>query len=300
VAEWIDLVDPDESELRERAPAALHPAALKRLLEPYDVDHQARPRVEAHGDYVLGVLLVAVALPDEDRVFYQEVDFVLTEDALLTVSKTPPGEQPFDPAPAKRACGASEHPAMFAYHLVDEIAERYLDLIDDLLDEVDEIEELVEHGRLPEVRRRLTDLRRDYLHVRRTLTPTRDAVHTVVDGRLALEGADLFPREVTLHFADAYDKLLRASEGLDLSRDLVAGVRDYAQSKIANDQNEVMKRLTVLAALFLPPTFLVGVYGQNFDHMPELHWDLGYAFSWAVIVAATAAQLVYFRRKRWI
>jgi magnesium transporter len=61
-----------------------------------------------------------------------------------------------------------------------------------------------------------------------------------------------------------------------------------------------MKRLTVLAALFLPPTFLVGVYGQNFDHMPELHWDLGYAFSWAVIVAATAAQLVYFRRKRWI
>jgi magnesium transporter len=300
VAEWIDLVDPDESELRERAPDALHPAALKRLLEPYDVDHQARPRVEAHGDYVLGVLLVAVALPDEDRVFYQEVDFVLTEDALLTVSKTPPGEAPFDPAPAKRACGASEHPAMFAYHLVDEIAERYLDLIDDLLDEVDEIEELVEHGRLPEVRRRLTDLRRDYLHVRRTLTPTRDAVHTVVDGRLALEGADLFPREVTLHFADAYDKLLRASEGLDLSRDLVAGVRDYAQSKIANDQNEVMKRLTVLAALFLPPTFLVGVYGQNFDHMPELHWDLGYAFSWAVIVAATAAQLVYFRRKRWI
>jgi magnesium transporter len=300
VAEWIDLVDADEAELRERAPESLHPAALKRLLEPYDEDHQPRPRVEAHGDYVLGVLLVAVAVTDEDRVFYQEVDFVLTHDALLTVSKTPPGEQPFDPAPAKKACGASEEPAMYAYHLVDEIAERYLDLVDDLLDELDELEELVESGRMSEVRRRLTDLRRDYLHVRRTLTPTRDAVHTIVDGRVSLEGADLFPREVTLHFADAYDKLLRSSEGLDLSRDLVAGVRDYAQAKVANDQNEVMKRLTVLAALFLPPTFLVGVYGQNFRHMPELDWRLGYAFSWAVIVVSTVVQLVYFRRKRWI
>jgi magnesium transporter len=300
VAEWIDLIDPDERDLRERAPGTLHPAALRRLLAPHDPDHQPRPRVEAHGDYVLGVLLVAVAVTEEDRVYYQEVDFVLTEDVLLTVSKTPPGEEPFDPAPAKQACGASDQPGLYAYHLVDAVAERYLDLVEDLLDEVDELEELVESGRMGDVRRRLTDLRRDYLQVRRTLTPTRDAVHTIVDGRLSLEGADLFPRDVALHFADAYDKLLRASESLVLSRDLVAGVRDYAQAKVANDQNEVMKRLTIYTALFLPPTFLVGVYGQNFDRLPELHWRLGYAFAWAVIVSATILQLAYFRRRRWI
>jgi magnesium transporter len=300
MAEWIDLVDPDEETLRAKAPTSLHPAALRRLLAPLDPESLARPRFEAHGDYVLGVLLVAVAVTDEDRVFYQEVDFVLTDGYLLSVSKTPPGEQPFDPAPAKKACAASDEPGLFAYHLVDEVAERYLDLVDDLLDEIDELEELLESDRLRDVRNRLTELRHDYLQVRRTLTPTRDAVHTIVDGRLALEGVDLFPREVALHFADAYDKLLRASESLDLSRDLVAGVRDYAQAKLANDQNEVMKRLTVLAALFLPPTFLVGVYGQNFDHMPELHWYLGYLFSWAIIVTITIAQIVYFRRKRWL
>ena len=300
MAEWIDLVDPDEETLRAKSPESLHPAALRRLLAPVDPDSLARPRFEAHGDYVFGVLLVAIVVKQEDRVFYQEVDFVLTHEFLLTVSKTPPGAEPFDPEPAKQACGTSDEPAMFAYHLVDEVAERYLDLVDDLLDEIDELEELLEAGQIHDVRNRLTELRHDYLQVRRTLTPTRDAVHTIVDGRLSLEGVDLFPREVALHFSDAYDKLLRASESLDLSRDLVAGVRDYAQAKIAIDQNEVMKKLTIVAAIFLPPTFLVGVYGQNFDHMPELHWYLGYLFSWAIIVAATIVQLAYFRRKRWI
>jgi magnesium transporter len=95
--------------------------------------------------------------------------------------------------------------------------------------------------------------------------------------------------------------LLRASDGLELSRDLLAGVRDYHQAKIANDQNEVMKRLTVIAGLVLVPTFIVGVYGQNFDNMPELLWSWGYyGWSWGLIVAVTIVQLWYFRRKKWL
>ena len=81
---------------------------------------------------------------------------------------------------------------------------------------------------------------------------------------------------------------------------LLAAVRDYYQAKIANDQNEVMKKLAVIASLLLFPTFIVGVYGQNFDHMPELHWRLGYLFSWALIVVTTILQLVFFRWRRWI
>src|SRR5262249_38343739 len=103
-----------------------------------------------------------------------------------------------------------------------------------------------------------------------------------------------------LHFADAYDKLLRATDGLDLSRDLLAGVRDYHQAEIANDQNEVMKRLTVVASVLLLPTLIVGLYGQNFDHIPELHWRYGYEYAWGLIVVTTVLQLWYFRRKRWI
>jgi magnesium transporter len=77
-------------------------------------------------------------------------------------------------------------------------------------------------------------------------------------------------------------------------------VRDYIQGKIANDQNEVTKRLTAIASILLVPTLIVGIYGQNFRDIPELHWGFGYAWSWGLIVVTTILQLVYFRRKRWI
>jgi magnesium transporter len=133
------------------------------------------------------------------------------------------------------------------------------------------------------------------------LAPTRDAARAVLDDRVEIDGdVSLFPRDVELHFADAYDKLLRATDGLDLSRDLLAGVRDFHQAEVANEQNEVMKRLTVVASVLLLPTFIVGLYGQNFSHIPELHWAQGYGFVWALIIATTALQLWYFHRKHWI
>jgi len=113
-------------------------------------------------------------------------------------------------------------------------------------------------------------------------------------------GDEVFPHDVEVAFNSTYDKLLRAFDGLELSRDLLASVRDYHQSKIANDQNDVMKRLTVVASLILLPTFIVGLYGQNFVHMPELRWHWGYAFSWALIVGTTILQLIWFRRKHWL
>jgi len=300
VAEWIDLVDPTVEDLRAHLPERVHPTATAALLAPHVHDDEPRPRIESHGDYVLGILLLAVAVPSEDRVYYQEVDFVATAERLVSVSKTPPGEPPFDPKPAKQACKHHDDVGMYVFHLVDEVAERYLDLIDDLNDEIDELEDLIATKTPREVGRRLSDLRHDLLHIRRTLSPTRDAVHKIVDDRVELEDAELFPRPVELHFADAYDKLLRATEGLDTARDLISGVRDYLQGKISNDQNEVMKRLTVIASLLLLPTFIVGLYGQNFRHIPELGWGFGYWWAWGWIAGTTIAQLVFFRWKKWV
>ncbi len=123
---------------------------------------------------------------------------------------------------------------------------------------------------------------------------------SVVDDRVQLEGDGGLDRETMLRYADAYDKLLRASEALELSRDLIAGVRDYHQAKVANDQNEVMKKLTVIASVLLLPTFIVGLYGQNFADIPELRWHAGYGFSWFLIIVTTIGQLWWYRRKGWI
>jgi magnesium transporter len=306
---WTDLLNPDEEELRRELPRDFQPDDLLELLRAPTVEaDEVRPTLRPRGSYVFGVLLVAVAVRDEDRVFYQEVDLVVMPGRMLTVRKTPPGEQPFDPRRVLEVCdlrGEDLPPGEIAYHLVDEVAERFLDLLDDVDEEIDELEEHIDHWRPERTRRRLSELRHDLLHIRQTLAPTRDAVRAVVDGRVDIEGRALFTREVfpadvERQFASAYDKLLRANESLELSRDLLAAARDYHQSKIANDQNEVMKTLTAIASILLFPTFVVGVYGQNFDHMPELHWYLGYLFSWGVIVLATVLQIVYFRRKRWI
>ena len=297
---WIDLVDPTPAELHDALPEHVHSTALAELLKPHEHNDEPRPHIVSHGTYVLGVLLLPVEVPAEDRLYYQEIDFVATTDVLLTVSKTPPGEKPFDPAPAKEACRAHEDVGMYVYHLIDEVAEAFLNAIDGIDDEIDELEDMVATSTATDVARHVRGLRHGILGIRRTLSPTRDAVRKVVDDRVELEQGELFPHEVEIAFYNAFDKLLRASEGLDAARDSLAGIRDYLQGKIANDQNEVMKRLTVIASLLLLPTFIVGLYGQNFHHIPELGWSFGYWGSWALIVGTTIGQLVFFRWKKWV
>jgi magnesium transporter len=303
MAEWIDLLDPSEAELREALGRAVHDRALERLLKPARHDDEPRPRLEGQEHYVFGVFLVPIAIREEDRVFYQEIDLVATRERLVTVRKKPELGYPIDPGPLRDAIAAAGTTRVgeMVYLLVDLIAEYFLDLVDALDDEIDELEEGIEVWPGAQIRERISALRHDLLHVRRTVAPTRDAIRRVVDRRIDVgRGAEVLPREIELDFADVYDKLLRAVDGLDLSRDLLASARDYHQSKIAQDQNEVTKKLTVIASLLLLPTFIVGVYGQNFRHMPELAWRFGYAWSWAVIVVTTFLQLALFRWLGWI
>jgi magnesium transporter len=303
VADWIDLLDPSEDELDEALPVAVHDRALKLLCQPARHDDEPRPRLEGHRDYVFGVILVPVCIREEDRVFYQEVDLVATRDRLVTVRKTPERGFPFDPADAVEAAKAD--PGLgtgeMAQLLADLMAEDYLNLVDALNDEIDELEDGVERWQASQIRDRISRLRHDLLHVRRTLSPTRDAIRRIVDRRLDLTaGHELFTRDVEITFGDVYDKLLRAMDGLDLSRDLLVSVRDYHQAKIANDQNEVMKVLTVIASVLLLPTFIVGLYGQNFRHIPELRWSFGYWWAWGLILVTTAIQLAFFRWRGWV
>jgi len=300
-ATWIDLLDPSPEELRRCAPRELEESAVEQLLAPPRHEDEPRPTLRGHGDYVFGVFLAAVVLHETNEVHYQEIDVVLTRETVLTVRKTPQTCAPFDIEPIRTSVKKTDSGGMIVYRIVDGIAESYLDLIDDVDEEIDELEELIEGLPAEQARDRMSHLRHDLLHIRRTLTPMRDAVRRVVDDVVEVEdGPEVFPHDVEVAFNSAYDKFLRATDGLDLSRDLLAGVRDYAQAKIANDQNEVMKRLTVIASLLLVPTFIVGLYGQNFVDIPELRWGWGYGWSWGLIVVTTVLQLWFFRRKRWI
>src|SRR2546426_8266360 len=169
--EWIDLIDPTPEELDERLPREVYESALELLLARAQPADEPRPTLQGHGRYIFGVFLVAVAVPEEDRVFYQEVDVVVTHDVLVTVSKTPPGEHPYDPRPARESCRPDDTAGMMFYRLVDDIAEHYLDLIDPLDEEVGQPEDTVETSPAATTRVRLSELRHDLLHIRRTLGP---------------------------------------------------------------------------------------------------------------------------------
>ena len=271
------------------------------MLQPPKHDDEPRPTIHGHGEYVFGVFLVAVVIPDEDSVYYQEVHVVITHDTLVTVRKTPPGGRPpYDPAVARASMKESDSAGMLAYRLIDDISERYLDLVDDLDAEIDELEDVVESQTAELTRQRISALRHDMLHIRRTLAPMRDAVRRVIVNACEVDiGPEVFPHDVEVAFNAVYDKLMRALDSLDLTRDLLSGVRDYNQAQISNSQNEVMKRLTVIASLLLAPTFIVGLYGQNFVDIPELRWHWGYEFAWGLIIGTTVFQLWWFRRSRW-
>ena len=158
MAEWIDLLDPGEEELKKVLPPQIHERALEQLLAPAVHDDEPRPRLEGHDRYVFGVFLLPIAIREEDRVFYQEIDVIATQERVLTVRKTPERGYPCDLGPAQIsvAKGAEDRAGMILYRIVDVIAEDFLDLVDALNDEIDELEEGIETWPSAHVRARIS------------------------------------------------------------------------------------------------------------------------------------------------
>jgi magnesium transporter len=249
---------------------------------------------------VFGVLVALHPVPHEDRVSYQEVDLVATPGVVVTVRKTPGrGGEPFDVSALHPATDEQAHAGELVHRLVDGVAESFLEALDAVYAEIEELEDGLDTWTPKQVRARLTDLRHELLHGRRTVAATRAAVRRVLDGRIEVGDHALFPPQVERGFSDTYETLVRVTEELDIARDLLAGVRDHHQSRVVEGQGEVAKKLTVIAALVLVPSFIVGYYGQNFESaFDEWYWSMG--VSTGLIVVSTLVQLAIFRWRRWI
>jgi Mg2+ and Co2+ transporter CorA len=295
---WIDLLDPTSEEVQAVLPAGVDPDVLNVLLA-LPAAERTRPLLEGHGAYVFGVFLDAVPVPDEDRVVYRELDVVATTSLVVTVRKTPNGGRPWDPTPLETPAARGASAGELLFRLIDDVAESFLDVIDAADLEIDELEEHIDVWPSDRIRRRLGSLRHDLLHARRTVSATRGAVRRIIDKRLDIGNDTLFPDEVERMFTDTYETLFRAAEDIDVARDLLTSVRDHHQAQITEAQNEVVKKLTVIASLVLVPTLIVGFYGQNFQPaFDDAFWTLG--LSTGLIIGTTMIQLALYRWRRWI
>lgn len=181
------------------------------------------------------------------------------------------------------------------FALMDTIVDNYFLVLEKLQDQMDDIEDTILSGRnklsLPD----LYSVKREFTHMRRLVLPLREMVN-----QLIRQDGLLISPEVIPYYRDLYDHVLQITDTIDSYREIMASLADVHLSTISNRMNSVMKTLTIFSAIFMPLTFVVGVYGMNFDNMPELRWHYGYFYTLGFMALITVGMIIYFRRKHWV
>lgn len=283
---------------------AFHPEMLTRVQEWLDAGLR-RGRTEWHDDHLLALFQIPVMDRRRDCIWIRRVLVLATHDAVLTVDESPDDRPDVDPGPVlvRFRASSDRRPGRLVALIMDAVASAFVSVVDGFDAEANEIEDLLEdanpHSREGSnyLRNRLKQFRKDMHEARRAMQPTMEAVRQVVSGA-DLEGEELFPDEIERRLRDTLDKLLYASESLEGVRDEIVSLRDYMQARIANEQNEVMKTLTIVAALVLVPTFIVGFFGQNFEDMPGLRG--GFWIAVVLMVGIVVTELVFLWWRGWI
>jgi len=178
---------------------------------------------------------------------------------------------------------------------MDAIVDHYFIVLEKLGERIELIEEALVAKPTQDTIREIHKLKRELIFLRKSVWPLREVVNT-----LEREEPPLIQVSVAPYLRDVYDHTIQVIETIETFRDMVSGMLDIYLSSVSNKMNEVMKVLTVIATIFIPLTFIVGVYGMNFKYMPELEWSWGYFAIWGVIVVVALGMLTYFGKKKWL
>jgi magnesium transporter len=290
---WIDVQGlGDEETLRALGEMfSIHPLALE------DIVHiPIRPKAEPYDD---NLLIVSRMLRHSEgaTIDTEQVCIIVGRDYVLTFQEDygdvldAVRHRLQVPKSLMRRHGSD----YLAYAILDTIIDAYYPVIETLGDRLEELEELVLTEASPETLRDLTEIKGTLLRLRRAVAPQREAVNSMIR-----DECEFISDTVRVYLRDTYDHIVQTSEAVESARELVGGLMGTYLSVVSNRMNEVMKVLTIIASIFIPVTFLAGVYGMNFDHMPELHQRWAYPSLIAVMVIIGVGMLVYFWRKGWL
>ena len=258
-----------------------------------------RPKLEVRPDYLFLVLRMFSVDAGGEQARYEQVSFILGGDFLLTFQEGVEGDV-FDPIRARLRDGRgtirSRGADYLMYALVDTVVDNYFLVLERLSERLTQLEDLIlESSHVPELAAYLHRLRRENVVLRKAVWPLREVMGVLVRGESTLVREDTRP-----YLRDVQDHAMEVVETVETLRDMTQSLLDVHLSMASNRMNEVMKVLTIIATIFVPLTFIVGIYGMNFEHMPELESRWGYPAVWGVMIAVTVGLLVFFRRRRWL
>jgi magnesium transporter len=273
----------------------VHPLAVEDICST-----ETRPKAEEYEDhlYLVVKMLTVDKEAEGEHIHAEHTSVVVGERFVLTFQEEHEGDvfdvirkRLRDPRARIRQQGAD----FLAYALIDAVVDHYFSVLEWIGDRAESLEELVLARQHPSQLAQIYWLRREITYFRKQVWPLRDGL-----GLLMRSDNKRISRDVVPFLRDVHDHTVQVVESVDLYRELVLGLVDLYMTTASNKMNEVMKLLTVIATIFIPLTFVVGVYGMNFDHMPELHWRYGYYLTWAAMIAVASTMVAVFRYKRWI
>ena len=269
----------------------VHPLVLEDI-----VNTGQRPKMEDFGNYLFVVLKMIYYDEKEDEIKTEQVSLLISQNFVISFQEREGDvfnsirERIRGSKGRIRKMGAD----YLAYALMDSVVDNYFVIIEKVGEKLEGMEEELVKNTTPETLQAIHSLKRNMIFLRKSVWPLREVI-----GGLERGESKLVQESTQIYFRDVYDHTIQVMDAIETSRDMLSGMLDIYLSSVSNRMNEVMKVLTIIATIFIPLTFIAGIYGMNFQNMPELGWRWGYFAVLLVMVAIGISMLVYFKRKKW-
>ena len=270
----------------------IHSLVLEDILNT----HQ-RPKIEEYDDYLYIVLKMLSLEDDGFSVAYEQVSILLLDNFILTFKEKK--DDVFLPIISRIKNGKGRlrnmGPDYLTYRIMDTIVDMNFFLLDSLDEIVDGVEDELLANPTRETLVTIQRTKRELINIRRSILPLRELLASILRSE-----TELINEKTYVFFRDIYDHVIHITEAIESYRDILSGLLDIYISSVSNKMNEVMKVLTIFASIFIPLTFITGIYGMNFDYIPELQWKWAYAVLWVLFIGIALVLLIYFKKKKWL
>lgn len=291
---WINIDGLHEVDIIEKIGKHfdVHPLILEDILHTGQ-----RPKMEDSENYTSIVLKMLSFNENENEIKSEQVSLIISKNVVISFQESV-GDV-FNPVRERIRNGKGRIRKMgsdyLAYALMDAIVDNYFIILEKLGEKIEVLEEELITNPVPETLHMIHNLKREMIFLRKSVWPLREVISNLERGE-----SHLIMKSTTIYLRDVYDHTIQVIDTIETFRDMLSGMLDIYLSSVSNKMNEVMKVLTIIATIFIPLTFIAGIYGMNFEYMPELSWQWGYPAVWVVVIVIGASMVLYFRKKRWL